>query len=48
LGEGEIGWDAFRFIMNDERMNDIPLVLETINSDIWSQEIESMYAMVES
>ena len=48
LGEGEIGWDAFRFIMNDERMNDIPLVLETINSDIWSQEIEAMYAMVES
>ena len=47
LGEGEIGWDAFRFIMNDERMNDIPLVLETINSDIWHQEIEAMYNMVE-
>jgi len=47
LGEGEIGWDAFRFIMNDERMNDIPLVLETINSDIWNQEIEAMYNMVE-
>jgi len=48
LGEGEIGWDAFRFIMNDERMNDIPLVLETINSDIWSQEIEALYEMVKS
>jgi len=47
LGEGEIGWDAFNFIMNDERMNDIPLVLETINSDIWNQEIEAMYNMVE-
>jgi len=47
LGEGEIGWDAFRFIMNDERMNDIPLVLETINSDIWNQEIEAMYNMLE-
>jgi deoxyribonuclease-4 len=48
LGEGEIGWDAFRFIMNDERMNDIPLVLETINSDIWDREIEQMYDMVEN
>ena len=47
LGEGEIGWDAFRFIMNDKRMNDIPLVLETINSDIWDKEIEAMYDMVE-
>jgi len=46
LGEGEIGWDAFNFIMNDERMNDIPLVLETINSDIWDREIEAMYDMV--
>jgi deoxyribonuclease-4 len=48
LGEGEIGWDAFKFIMNDERMNDIPLVLETINSDIWEEEIKAMYNMVES
>jgi deoxyribonuclease-4 len=46
LGEGEIGWDAFNFIMNDERMNDIPLVLETINSDIWEKEIAEMYHMV--
>ena len=48
LGEGEIGWDAFKFIMNDERMNDIPLVLETINSDIWDKEIEAMYDMVDN
>jgi deoxyribonuclease-4 len=48
LGEGEIGWDPFKFIMNDERMNDIPLVLETINSDIWEEEIKAMYNMVES
>ncbi len=47
LGEGEIGWDAFRFIMNDNRMDDIPLILETINSDIWDREIEQMYDMVE-
>jgi len=48
LGEGEIGWDTFRFIMNDERMNDIPLVLETIDETIWDREIEQMYDMVEN
>ncbi len=47
LGEGEIGWDAFKFIMNDERMDDIPLVLETIDESIWAQEIENMYNLVE-
>ena len=47
LGEGEIGWDAFRFIMNDPHMDDIPLVLETIDESIWNQEIEAMYNMVE-
>lgn len=46
LGEGEIGLDAFRFIMNDERMDNIPLVLETIDSSIWKQEIELLYSFV--
>ena len=46
LGEGEIGLDAFRFIMNDSRMDDIPLVLETIDSSIWDKEIELLYSFV--
>ncbi len=46
LGEGEIGWDAFAFIMNDPRMDDIPLILETIDSSIWSDEIKTLYALV--
>jgi len=47
LGQGEIGWDAFRFIMNDPRMDDIPLVLETIDESIWPEEIRALYALVE-
>ena len=39
LGEGNIGHDAFRFIMQDNRFDGIPLVLETINPDIWAEEI---------
>ena len=46
LGEGEIGWNAFEYIMNDSRMDDIPLVLETIDETIWKQEIESLYKLV--
>jgi deoxyribonuclease-4 len=47
LGVGKIGWDAFGFIMNDERMDDIPLILETINEEIWAQEVEALYNLVE-
>ncbi|WP_428738168.1 deoxyribonuclease IV [Sulfurimonas sp.] len=44
LGKGEIGLDAFRFIMNDERMDDIPLILETIDETIWKDEIAMLYS----
>ncbi len=47
LGQGEIGWDAFGFIMNDPRMDDIPLILETIDETIWAEEIKALYALVE-
>ncbi len=47
LGKGEIGLDAFRFIMNDERMDDIPLVLETIDESIWKDEIALLYSFVD-
>lgn len=46
LGVGKIGWDAFTFIMNDERMEDIPLILETINEEIWAEEIANLYKLV--
>lgn len=43
LGDGEIGIDAFKFIMQDERFDDIPLILETPNTDRWPQEIAMLY-----
>lgn len=48
LGQGELGWDTFRFIMNDPRMDDIPLVLETIDESIWAEEIQALYDLVEA
>ncbi len=40
LGKGEIGIDAFKFIMQDKRIDNIPLVLETIEPEIWADEIK--------
>ncbi|HKJ83905.1 MAG TPA: deoxyribonuclease IV [Mariprofundaceae bacterium] len=47
LEQGELGLDVFRFIMNDKRFDDIPMVLETIDDTIWPQEIELLYSLAE-
>ena len=39
LGKGNIGETAFKYIMQDPRIDEIPLILETIDPDIWTQEI---------
>ncbi|MBR4149600.1 MAG: deoxyribonuclease IV [Rikenellaceae bacterium] len=40
LGEGQIGWDCFRFIARDSRFDDLPLILETPDESRWGEEIE--------
>ncbi len=47
IGKGNIGLEAFRLIMNDDRLNDIPLILETIDPSIWKEEIELLYSLIE-
>ncbi|MGX9417001.1 deoxyribonuclease IV [Vibrio sp. WJH972] len=42
LGLGFIGWEAFEYIAKDPRFDHIPLILETINPDLWSDEIEKL------
>lgn len=39
LGEGNIGHTPFKWLMQDPRFDNIPLILETINPDIWAEEI---------
>ena len=39
LGEGEIGIEAFKYIMQDARFDNMPLILETIDPSIWAEEI---------
>ena len=46
IGEGKLGIEPFKLIMNDDRIDDIPMVLETIDDTIWTQEIELLYSFV--
>ncbi len=45
IGQGKIGLEAFRYIMNDPRFEEIPMVLETIDDTIWPEEIELLYSL---
>ncbi len=47
IGKGEIGLDTFRWIMNDPRFDEMPLILETPNEEIWVEEIAMLYGLVE-
>ena len=40
LGKGHLGIDAFKNIINDERIGEIPLILETIDESVWVDEIK--------
>lgn len=44
LGEGNIGLDAFMTIMRDQRIDGVPLILETIEPERWSEEISWLRA----
>jgi deoxyribonuclease-4 len=47
LGKGKLGWEVFRYIMNDERFDEIPMVLETVDETIWAEEIQALYGLIE-
>ena len=42
LGEGEIGWECFKYIAKDPRFDNIPLVLETPDEERWPEEIAKL------
>ena len=42
LGKGNIGMEAFRRIMKDPRIQDIPLILETPDESLWKEEIATL------
>ncbi len=44
IGEGTLGHDFFVQLMNDPRLDNIPLILETPDPNIWVDEIKWLYA----
>ena len=46
IGQGLLGIDVFKRIMNDARFDNIPMVLETIEPDLWAEEIRMLYGMI--
>ena len=48
IGEGTLGLDFFRRLMNDSRFDGLPMILETPNPDIWPDEIKLLYSFVKA
>jgi deoxyribonuclease-4 len=47
IGEGTLGLEAFRRIMNDPRFDGIPMILETPDEKRWAEEIRLLMGMVD-
>ncbi len=46
LGQGVLGLEVFKYIMNDPRFDDMPLILETIDDTIWADEIKLLRSFI--
>jgi len=44
IGTGLLGAETFKILMKDPRFDNIPLILETPNEEIWKDEIEQLKA----
>lgn len=44
IGTGLLGSETFKILMKDPRFDNIPLILETPNEEIWKDEIEQLKA----
>ncbi len=45
IGKGRLGLETFRLLMNDPRLDDLPLILETIDESLWPAEIRLLYSL---
>ncbi len=46
IGKGFLGEDVFRMLMNDDRLDNMPLILETPDESLWEAEIRNLYSMI--
>ena len=45
LGRGFLGMETFRHFMKDTRFDDLPMILETPDEDLWPDEIKLLYEL---
>lgn len=48
IGQGTLGNQFFTRLVNDPRLNGIPMILETPDEDIWAQEIAWLYGQIKT
>lgn len=48
IGKGVLGAEFFINLMNDSRFENIPLILETPNDEIWAEEIGWLYRQIKN
>ena len=46
IGKGFLGEDVFRMLMNDEHLDNMPLILETPEESLWEAEIKNLYSFI--
>jgi len=46
IGKGFLGEDIFRMVVNDDRFDNIPLILETPDETLWEEEIKKLYSLI--
>lgn len=46
IGKGELGLDPFIRIMNSPLFDNMPLILETPDEEIWAEEIKLLYSLI--
>ncbi|MDE6265827.1 MAG: deoxyribonuclease IV [Muribaculaceae bacterium] len=48
IGKGTLGSLFFEMLMNDPRINGIPVILETPDESLWKDEIEYLYSLIKN
>jgi deoxyribonuclease-4 len=48
IGKGFLGEETFAILMNDDRFDNIPLILETPEESLWEAEIKHLYSLIRS
>jgi deoxyribonuclease-4 len=46
IGKGLLGMEIFGVIMNDPRLDNMPIILETPDESLWAEEIKLLYSLI--